>query len=456
VLTRRFLICLMVFSVTLMMSGCTVPEPELVRTVVSEQLVCKFDSRKIGSPLIYSPDSRRVAYIAEKAGEECAVIDGVAGKGYSSVHIDFRLFSPDSKRTAYRAVNYGENPPAGNKWFVVIDGEEGDEYQTADKVAFSPDSRHVAYMADGGVYLDRVQVKSPGATVCENNDILFSPDSEHLVYVVELNGKQSVVVDGVPGKQYDQIDTIVFSPDSKCLAYVAKTGDSWFVVVDGIPANAYDSIENIVFSPDSKHLAYIARVGSGRSARRFVVLDGVEGEQHESGNLANLAFSPDSNHLAYTFRGNPAYTSGRNPGIVIVDGEEREITESDVRHLLFSPDSKRLAYITSEFDWLPEPRYFIVVDGEKGKKYESIGDFSFSPDSKHVIYINIYGGKMFVVVDETEGKEYDFLSFTSVTPSAEELDINRIVFDSADRFHYLVKKGDSIYLVEETFKQDQR
>jgi hypothetical protein len=105
---------------------------------------------------------------------------------------------------------------------------------------------------------------------------------------------------------------------------------------------------------------------------------------------------------------------------------------------------------------LPGPKFFIVVDGERRKKYEYVDDFIFSPDSKHIIYISVHGGKMFVVVDHTEGKEYGFLDFTSVTPSAEDLDIKRIVFDSADRFHYLVEKGDSIYLVEETLKLDQR
>jgi WD40 repeat protein len=451
----------MVIAVTLMMSGCT--GPKLVRTVVSEQLVCQIDSRSIDSPIIYSPDAGRVAYIAEKAGKEFAVIDGVAGKGYSSIHIDLRMFSPDSKRVAYRAVNYGEKPPAGNKWFVVIDGEEGDEYQTADWVTFSPDSKRVAYLAEGGVYLDRVQVTSPGATVCEDNSLLFSPDSEHLVYVIELNGKQSVVVDGVPGKQYDKIGTIVFSPDSKHLAYGAKTGNNWFIVADGIPGKPYDSIGDIVFSPDSKHLAYVARLGlGGPGARGFVVLDGVEGKQYESAHVINpafnLAFSPDSNHLAYAVEGKPTYiTRGLEyTGFVIVDGEVKEITEGNVQRLLFSPDSKRLAYVELLPPGMPEPRYFIVVDGEKGKKYEYIDDFVFSPDSKHVIYIVIHGVNMFVVVDHTEGTEYGFLDSTSVTSSAEDLGIKRIVFDSADRFHYLVEKGDSIYLVEETLKLDQR
>jgi WD40 repeat protein len=320
-------------------------------------------------------------------------------------------------------------------------------------------------MADGAVYLDRVQVTSPGATVCEQNGLLFSPDSEHLVYVVELNSKQSVVVDGVPGKQYDEIGTIVFSPDSKHLAYAAKTGNNWFIVVDGTPGKTYDGISDIVFSPDSKHLAYVAGVGlGGLSPQGFVVMDGVEGKQyeirHDINTAFNLAFSPDSNHLAYAVEGKPTYTVGAVGGVgytgfVIVDSEGKYITDGTVRRLLFSPDSKRLAYVELlPYSSIVELRYFVVVDGKKGEKYEYIDDFVFSPDSKHVIYIVIHGRNMFVVVGQTEGKEYGYPDFAIMASSAEELGIKRIVFDSADRFHYLVEEGDGIYLVEETLKQD--
>jgi hypothetical protein len=413
---------------------------------------------KIGSPVIFSPDSRRVAYIAEKSDKECVVIDGVAGKEYSSVQIDFCLFSPDSKRVAYKAVIYGENLTAGNKWFVVIDGEEGDPYQTADKVTFSPDSKHIAYIADGGVYLDRKQMKRPGGVVFEYNGLLFSPDSEHLVYVIGQNGKQSVVVDGVPGKQYDEISKINYSPDSKHLAYAAQTGDKWFIVFDGVPGKPYDRIGNMVFSPDSQHLAYVAREGLGRSdARGFVVLDGIEGEQYKLQYITNLAlnlvFSPDSNHLAYTFEWEPILsTKLRNTGFLIVDGKEKEETGGTVHRLLFSPDSQRLSYIESNLPWSLERKFWISVGGEKGEKYEYIDDFIFSPDGKHIVYIVTYGTKMFVVVDKTEGNEYDLLGSASATASADDVNIHRIVFDSADRFHYLVIKGDSVYIVEETFK----
>jgi len=83
----------------------------------------------------------------------------------------------------------------------------------------------------------------------------------------------------------------------------------------------------------------------------------------------------------------------------------------------------------------------ILVDGQQGKEYD-IGVWFpvFSPDSKHVAYaVSEYGGKKsFVVVGGIEGRVYDLVS----TP----------VFESPNRLRYNAKKGDSLYLVEETIK----
>ena len=87
---------------------------ETTRPIQSEKLICRFESKATTSTIVYSPDARRVAYIAEKDGKSCAVINGVAGKGYSAIYLDFSLYSPDSTRVAYRAMNFGENPPEDN------------------------------------------------------------------------------------------------------------------------------------------------------------------------------------------------------------------------------------------------------------------------------------------------------------------------------------------------------
>ena len=52
-----------------------------------------------------------------------------------------RVFSPDSKRVAYQVAR-------GKKWCVVIDSQEGPEYNGISVIAFSADGRHFVYTAE--------------------------------------------------------------------------------------------------------------------------------------------------------------------------------------------------------------------------------------------------------------------------------------------------------------------
>ena len=441
---KALIIIIFCIFITVIVTSCHVSgSPAMHRTVVSETLVTQIDSPSLGSPLIYSPDARRVAYIADRDGKKSLVVDGVFGKKYDSIKINFRTFSPDSKRVAYVAVIYGEKPPVGNRWFVVIDGEEGESYNSATFVTFSPDNKHVAYVADGCVFLDRVQVKGPEGMPVSGP--IFSPDSQSLVYVVERNSKQSVVADGVPGKQYDRIGTIAFSPSSKNLAYRAKAGKNCYMVIDGREEKRYEagpSVFNpIVFSPDSKRLAYVAggiyESLDHREYREFVVLDGKELTRHK--NISgDLVFSPDSSHLAYNA-----------DAFIFLDDVKKGVCNGGFIGFMFSPDSTRLAYGDIKTGWWGQTTAaWAVVDGVKCKEYDGVRDVTFSPDSKYVAYIAGQGKKQFVVVDEQKGKEYDTFG-RDFGVSVSTLGLKRIVWDSIDCFHYLVQKGNGIYLVEE-------
>ena len=65
-----------------------------------------------------SPDSRRVAYVANTRGHEIVMVDGVEGKEYNQFVKGTLCFSPDSKRVAYAMGRVGD-------WRVVVDGVEG-------------------------------------------------------------------------------------------------------------------------------------------------------------------------------------------------------------------------------------------------------------------------------------------------------------------------------------------
>jgi Tol biopolymer transport system component len=271
----------------------------------------------------FSPDSAHWACAIYSENKWLVVKDGVDGAAYDAI-IGSPVFSPDSKHLAYIA-------RAEGKQFIVMDGLEGKKYEiieftTMEPFAgnpihpmlrdiipvFSPDSQHVAYMAQEEDQYFMVQDGVEGKKyVWLISRPLFSPDSQHIAYSAsDVRNGALVVHDGVEGTEYMSVASLTFSPDSASLAYAANTGDGWCVVLNGVEGKKYKKLvlgdsaadephnlyaSRIFFSPDSKHLAYKANVGLMQNA---VVLDGVEGKPYYI--LSNVTFSPDSKHAAYT------------------------------------------------------------------------------------------------------------------------------------------------------------
>jgi hypothetical protein len=70
-----------------------------------------------------------------------AVVNGTEGKQYDGV--SGLIFSPDGKRMAYVAT-------LGKKMLAVVDGTEGNQYDGISGLVFSPDGTQVAYVASLG------------------------------------------------------------------------------------------------------------------------------------------------------------------------------------------------------------------------------------------------------------------------------------------------------------------
>ena len=111
--------------------------------------------------LLFSPDSRRFAYRGEngwaldEGSTQVYVIDGIEGKPYDQVK-GF-IFSPDSKRTAYVATK-------AKKERVVLDGAELREYDgiSTAKFSFSADGKRLAYEAYFDGKWSRVEERGEG------------------------------------------------------------------------------------------------------------------------------------------------------------------------------------------------------------------------------------------------------------------------------------------------------
>ncbi len=369
--------------------------------------------------ITFSPDSKRVAYVGstQQLTDVVAVVDGQEGKSYGDVRGESFRFSPDSKRLAYVAANYFKGRQEA---FVVLDGAEGKHYGDIGYPDFSPDGRHMAYMAK----------------IAEQ--------------------KLTFVVDGEEGKVYDAwyASRAVFSPDSRHVAYgvlfqkppASSPTDGVMVVVDGHEGTRHNG-KNIVlsdlrFSPDSKHLAYLIVIdppnpGGGEG---FVVSDGKEGKHYFK--PGSLTFSPDGAHLAYA-----AGTSLER--FVVLDGQEGK-HYSLVQNLVFSPDGKTLAYAAYNGK---TKKWFVVVNGQEGNPYAQVEDLVFSPDGKYLAYAvhNAYGRNWYVVVNGTEGKDYGGILVNSALErsGAPAPGTRSLRFDGPHQLHYLAISGKSILLVKE-------
>lgn len=235
----------------------------------------------------FSPDSKHLAYAAERDGKFFVVTDGKAGPAYDWVIAT--VFSPDSKRLAYVA---GKN----NKKFVVVDGVEDPlQFDEVLGVVFSPDSKHVAYRA-------RIGSRNDGKTV-----VVLDGKKKKIYNLNEMGG-------GLTGPEP------VFSPDSQHLAYIAFTPQGQtrkeFVVVDEVEGKPYDAIEDvtfdqILFTPDGK-VIYIAAtypedLTSNEKPKMFLVIGNREGNPYENIDSRSLQLDPSAHSVSYVAKSGKDY-----------------------------------------------------------------------------------------------------------------------------------------------------
>jgi WD40 repeat protein len=447
------------------------------------------------SNFAFSPNSKHYAYgglVKYDNGKTLWVLTVDGDEQGVSHRICAMIWSPDSKRLAYLA-NEGDN------FFFVIDGKR-EEYNF-----FSLGKRDLFnYFVESDI------LRSPrGAAVTFN---VFSPDSQHYAYPAYLGDKYVMVRDGVAGEPYDKIETNryqrVFSPDSKHVEYFALKGEEDFHVIDGVetklegevyfpswdgvytvytlqtanryycvvldgkPGKAYPQIPTMKFSPDLQHLAYVAEIKHGKNT---LIVDEKEIREFECDeHVRHIVFSSDSKHIAL-FAGNTILVDDKKYTLSMIPNAET---------FVFSPDGKRAAYLVVK-GWVPAKgwpdwrmeSYSVVVDGKESQVYHadrSEGIFEetdrkvgqsydtgarnkatmrsetivlkeitekylavFSPDSRHVAYVGWdKGGKGHVVADDLDVK-------TECQPQCAP------IFDSPTKFHFIgLKGGNEVVLVE--------
>lgn len=274
------------------------------------------------------------------------VFEGIIAKNYFFCFgLDPTLvFSQDSKKIAYKV-------RVNNKWIVVADEKEGKGYEAVGIPVFSPDGNHVAYAAKEGdkqfVVVDEKEGKKYDAI---GGIPIFSPDSKHVAYCAMNNKRKFVVIDGEEGKKYDNIikENITIKTDVIQKNNMEREkNDQFSVFVKKEHTDMFVYKNSVVFTPDSKHAAYVAKEAN----REFVVLDGKEQKQYD--NIKTLpVFSPDGRILTYAAR------QDENEFVVVNEKERKKYSE-----IITEKGGKIVFDSPQDFHYLArEDNYIYLVD----------------------------------------------------------------------------------------------
>ena len=379
------------------------------------------------SRVVFSPDGRRVAYVAHQGSQSYPTVGEEVGEAYH--YIDPPFFSDDGQHVGFRVGNRVKKDR--EKWWVLLDGEETHPEDWMGRVTFRPGSDEVVYwaqpgarIADGGFYERKDLIfKCPGKKGKKWRDAraLFPPtyssDGKTVATAASRGGEWYVLLITKRGqkqakKGYSMINCVALSPNGKDHAVsVLKDSDGLgfgdmppgmtmmggsFAIEHGKKkyGAGYDSAGVPVFSPDGKHLAYKVL----RAGQMGIAIDGDKRAECEHDYVFTPIFHPKGKRIAYVanqggkiddywkmgVEGDWSLKGGENR-IISHDlrGKKSEQSEAylEIRHSTFSPDGDLIAFAART-----EEGWRIVVGEKQSEPFDELGPPVFSADGKVVAF----------------------------------------------------------------------
>jgi len=286
------------------------------------------------------------------------------------------------------------------------------------------------------------------------SEIAFSPDSRHVAYPARTGDRWRVIRDGIPGPAWEGVASLLFDPGGERLAYAALDRGRWRVVLEGTPGEAFDSLDarSLVFSGDGRHSAYIG----WREGAAHIVRDGVAGPAHAA--IGGIRMSRDGAHLAYVARDG----SGQR---FVLDGKPQ--LHDEISELVLSADGRHAAYAGRD-----GPDWFVILDGSAQGPYRSVRAIQLRSDGR-LFYIASLGRGEFVMGGAQAGPIFDSIPELRVsahgepwgclaregaacrfilggaTVRTEPRASNLVLSGDGKRYAYLADRGHGVFVVDD-------
>lgn len=338
------------------------------------------------SPIAFSPDGRRVAFIRFYPGGETALVVAEAQDGGGEQKLAVRRlpekfsvngpsWSPDGKLIAICA-NYGNTARAKLFGIRVADGHSEplseDEWYNPDRVMWLGDGSGLALIAAHKGEGDRRQIWHigfPGGEVrritndlhdYEANNLSLSADSKSLVAVqIQTTSNIWLLPAGDrtrarqltfgPAGKHDGLHGLTFTPDGRIVysSYVGNGQTIWIMNADGsnqrqlTPAAGH--VENgPIVTADGRYIVF----HSTRSGGFHIWRMGIDGDNPvmltEGGSSYQPSVSPDGKWVVYTSLRNGLWSLWK---VAIDGGTSVQVSDKTTSWPAISPDGKWIACI---------------------------------------------------------------------------------------------------------------
>jgi hypothetical protein len=232
--------------------------------------------------VVISPDGKHFAALAVVSSSiQLVWADGKKGQQYDNITADSLQYSADSSKLGYIA-------HSANKFFVVVNEDESDAFDSTPSFTFSPDGKRVVM------------------TGMQNTRNSQAPGGFVSAFPAFIDGKVERVARSV------DLETFQFSPDNSRYGYldgnlIPNLGHE--VYIDGRDSGVAGKFS---FSPDGKHVVCMGFRSSDNKQGLFV--DGkFVYESHSGMQVRYWGFTPDNQHLfwvAFEPPKNPATSTG--------------------------------------------------------------------------------------------------------------------------------------------------